>query len=60
MSVAQKVIEGDRWLSIQWVTGQVTRGRCGDGSGIMIRNDQGRLVESNWDRGGTIVGGMWL
>ncbi len=33
------MIEGDRWLSIQRVTGQVTRGRCGDGSGIAIEND---------------------
>ena len=45
MSVAQKVIKDDRWLSVQRVTGQVTRGRCGDGSGVTIRNDRGRLVE---------------
>ncbi|SRR6266571_363049 len=45
MLVAWKVIESDRWLSVQRVTGQVTRGRCGDGSGVTIRNDRGRLVE---------------
>ena len=53
MSVAWKVIEDDRWLLVQRVTGQVTRGRCGDGSGVTIRNDQGRLVKiqlgSRWD-----------
>ena len=44
MSVAQKVIEDDRWLSVQRVMGQVTRGRCGDGSGVVIEKRSEALV----------------
>ena len=43
MLVAQKVIEDDRWLLVQRVMGQVTRGRCGDGSGVMIEKRSGAL-----------------
>ena len=60
MSVAQKVIEDDHWLSVQRVTGQVTRGRCGDGAGITIRNDQGHLVEIQLGSRRDHHQGMWL
>ncbi len=60
MSVVRKVIKDDRWLSVQRVTGQVTRGRCGDGSGVTIRNDRGRLVEIQLGSRRDHRWGMWL
>ncbi len=38
------MIKDDRWLSVQWVTGQVTRGRCSDGLGIIIEKRSEALV----------------
>jgi len=60
MSVARKVIEDDRWLSVQRVTGQVTRGRCGDGSGVMIEKRSEALVRIQLGSRQNHRQGMWL
>jgi len=60
MLVVQKVIEDDWRLLVQGVMGQITRGRCGDGSGITIGNDRGCLVEIQLGSRRDHHWGMWL